>query len=264
VAGQQTQGASSIAIGRIAGNTSQGPDAIAIGFSAAQTNQQTGAIAIGSYAGRASAGSYSVCIGYEAGQTNAGNSAVHIGYRAGAVGSGGGVIIGSNCGQTNAGVGVIAISGQGNLEADNANSFYIRTIALDPTPSANWAHTCYYNRTAYNATTNKGAFSIANFTSLRKNKVIIDEFNDTSSILDLQMYRYYYKNQVETQTIEHGYIADDLYAVDSNLVAVDTNNEVHGLHKDNLLFFCINELKKLRKEFDELSNNFSIYKLSHP
>ena len=52
-------------------------------------------------------------------------------------------------------------------------------------------------------------------------------------------------------------MADDLYAIDSNLCAVDSNNEIHGVKKDNLLFFCINELKKLRKEFD-------IYKLSHP
>ena len=35
-------------------------------------------------------------------------------------------------------------------------------------------------------------------------------------------------------------MVDDLYTVDSNLAAVDTNNEIHGLHKDNLLFVLMN------------------------
>ena len=78
------------------------------------------------------------------------------------------------------------------------------------------------------------------------------------------MYRYYYKNEVETQSIEIGYMADDVYVIDENLASVDSNNELHGVHKDRMLFFAINELKKLRKEFDELRNDFIEYKKTHP
>jgi hypothetical protein len=275
-AGQTNQGFNAVAVGYQAGAISQGAYGVHVGVNAGMTNSTTGAVGIGFQAGGANQSNYAIAIGFNAALTAQGQYAIAIGNEAGrnvqkdnavAIGRFAGqtnqgtacVAIGYLAGRTNQGANSIAINSTGaDVETPNTSSFYVKPISIDPAPSANWAYTCYYNRVAYNAITNPGAFSIANFTvSLKSNKVIVGEFDDTSSILDLQMYRYYYKNEVETQSIEIGYMADDVYAIDENLACVDSNNELHGVNRDRMLFFAINELKKLRKEFDE-------YKDSHP
>jgi hypothetical protein len=141
-AGQLTQGASSIAIGRLCGNTSQNVNCVAIGNAAGQTSQGLRGIAIGSQAGQTSqatdgiaigrlSGSssqqqYGIGIGAGAGQTSQGTSGIAIGFSSGGTSQGSNCVsIGNTSGNNTQGASSIAIGNQAAQTTQGTNAVSI-------------------------------------------------------------------------------------------------------------------------------------------
>jgi len=155
-AGQTSQTANCVAIGRNAGNSNQGnglASSIAIGYGAGQTNQNYNSVAIGESAGASSQGFQSVSIGPSAGSISQGSQSVAIGYQAGqnsqstnaiAIGMAGknsqsvySVAIGISAGQQSLGTNSIAIGFKAAESTGVANSIVLNSSgnALNATTS---------------------------------------------------------------------------------------------------------------------------------
>jgi len=82
-AGETSQGAAAVAVGRDAGKTSQGIQAVAVGRLAGETSQGLYAVAVGDNAGQTSQGTNATAVGRDAGKTGQGVEATAVGYLAG-------------------------------------------------------------------------------------------------------------------------------------------------------------------------------------
>jgi hypothetical protein len=98
-------------------------------------------------------------------------------------------------------------------------------------------------------------YEVAYITSNRAHKTNIQPFDDTSTVLNLDLKKYNYKKD-DSFKEQIGYVAEDVYAVDPNLTTRDDGKPA-GIEYFTMLAYTVNELKKLREEFN-------IYKLSHP
>ena len=165
-AGNNTQGANSVAIGRSAGvssqggaigeavavgynagNNNQGQEAIAIGMNAGNSFQELRSVAIGSWAATADQSAYSVAIGRQAAQTNQGGSSVAIGVNAG------NTTQGNNC---------IAI---GNSAGLNIQSDYSVAIGYNAASNPN-------SDTTQGGTTAIGAYALEDISTGKDNTAI--------------------------------------------------------------------------------------------
>ena len=167
--GQQGQGYSSVAIGRVSGQANQGQFGVAIGDGAGYVNQSEYAVAVGFHAGLSGQGANSVAIGRNAGVTNQAQDSIAIGTNAGNVSQGGvATAIGYAAGQTNQGTAAVAIgylaattnqhnfsiainAEGGGLQTQRANACYIAPIRSDTTTSGLYNVT--YNTTTREVTT---------------------------------------------------------------------------------------------------------------
>ena len=177
--GQQNQGYSSVAIGRVSGQANQGPFNVAIGDGAGYVNQSGHAVAVGFHAGLSGQGYGSIAIGNEAGITNQTENSIAIGSLAGYSSQGGvATAIGYSAGQYNQGTAAIAIgylaatanqhdfsivinAANGALQTQRTNACYIAPIRSDTTTSGLYNLT--YNTTTCEVTTTNYAGSTSVF-----------------------------------------------------------------------------------------------------
>ena len=102
-------------------------------------------------------------------------------------------------------------------------------------------------------------YNVTNFevgfqTSNRDHKSNIQLFNDTSTVLQLDLKSYNYIAD-GSYTEQIGYVAEEVFEIDPKLTTRNDGTPV-GIEYFTLLAYTANELKKLRQEFDE-------YKSSH-
>lgn len=96
-------------------------------------------------------------------------------------------------------------------------------------------------------------YEVGYITSNRDHKTNIQDFNDTSTCLQLDLKKYNYK-QDDSFKEQIGYVAEEVYAVDTKLTTRDEGKPA-GIEYFTLLMYVTNELKKLRQEFDELKQS---------
>lgn len=163
-AGQNNQGARSIAIGssisgiyQAPGQNNQDQDAIAIGVCAGNTNQGERGIAIGKYAGASDQGDSAIAIGSSAASTTQGNYAISIGFVAGLTEQGANsVALGFNAGNVKQGIGGIAL---GINAASNTQSNYAIALGFDSGRFNQGQNAIAIGEQSGN--TNQGSYSIA-------------------------------------------------------------------------------------------------------
>jgi hypothetical protein len=166
-------------------------------------------------------------MGFQAGQTNQGTNSI---------------AIGSYAGQTNQARNSIVINASGvALNGATASACYINPLrSISGT---------YY--TVWDTSSKEFGY----FTSSKKRKCNIKDFDDTSSILKLQPKSYNFKGDDSFRNMI-GHIAEDVYEIDPRLT-IQEDDKPNALEYFTMMTFAINELRKLREEFDA-------YKLAHP
>ena len=287
--GSIDQSTLSIAIGKQAGQSKQAngnenvfDGGIAIGYSAGRLNQFKQCIAIGNLAGDdtqgfgwLTSGDGCVAIGLEAGRNRQGRRSVAIGA------SSGGVIIGSaarNQGESSvcigwaagySGVGAytIAIGSQCCTTTIIANSIVLSAGGAPFNPTTEGFFVNPLNIVAgtggltltYDGTTGQ---IFKTTSSARYKKDIGLLLKDTSVIHNFKPVEFRYNSQDETQSKHYGFIAEDIYEIDKDLVVYDEEGRPDGFYWDRIHTYNICEVQKLRKELDETKSSLAETKSS--
>jgi len=278
-AGVTSQGIKSIAIGNLAGQTNQALNngnvydgGIAIGHSAGRTGQFKQCTAIGNLAGDtnqgfgwSTSGDGSVAIGLEAGRYNQARRAIALGISAGAGVSGSrnqgeaSICIGYAAGYQGVGVNTIAIGQQCCSTTTIANSIVLSawTAAYNPITQGFFIN-------PNNIVAGTGALTLTydgtsgqifkTTSSARYKKNIEPLLKDTSVIHNFQPVEFRYNSQDETQSKHYGFIAEDIYEIDKDLVVYDEEGRPDGFYWDRIHTYNICEVQKLRKELDGTVN----------
>ncbi len=276
--GVTSQAIKSVAIGGLAGNANQKSECVAIGYNAGATAQGTGytivydgSVAIGSGAGQGTQEHRCVAIGSAAGTTTQRGSAVAIGYAAGNTNQGGSsVAIGPNAGQTNQGSSSVAIGLFAGNNGLGANSIAIGngaattatitgSIILNASGAAfnpATASACYIKPVrgtataaplmVYTAATGEVTYQTS---SIKYKKNVIDFTRDTTSLYNLKTREYDTK---EDNKHHIGYIAEECFDVNPVFTWTNDDGTPEGLDTFNMLVYAIEEIKKLRKDLDDL------------
>ena len=270
-AGQNNQGISSVAIGLNAGFDEQGSNAIAIGSQAGYRNQGNYAIAIGQLAGFGNQYANAISIGPQAGETSQGTYAIAIGQLAGnlyqssgavAIGNGAGldyqginsIAIGNGAGEYAQGNNSIAIGFQAGFNSQHANSIILNasSLALDASLNSGFyvnpinGPRSSSNVLSYDTTTGEVYF---NGSSERYKYDIEPLSKDTSAIYNLQPREFKYKLSDESDI---GLIAEEAFECDPSFAYLDKDQIPEGIQWNVITTYLVAEMKKLKKELDDL------------
>lgn len=269
-AGQSNQGISAIAIGRLAGTNQQGTNCIAIGDQAGENSQQPYAIAIGQMAGKNNQKTSGIAIGPQAGETSQGTYAIAIGQLAGNVDQGANSIaIGNNAGLDYQGINCIAIGNGAGEYAQGNNSIAIgyqagsnyqapNSIILNAEPSPiTTANSGFYVRPINGPRSSSNVLSYDtatgeiyyNGSSQRYKYDIAPLTKDTSVVYNLQPREFKYKS---TDQPDIGLIAEEAFECDPAFAYLDKDQLPEGIQWNVITTYLVAELKKLRKELDDL------------
>ena len=261
--GSNNQQGSTVAIGNVSGVNNQQPWSVAIGSEAGQNDLGLRSIAIGQVAGKNQLGIDCIAMGLFAGWQSTGSNAITIGRGTSYNGIGnnsvsiGSVagdlninqqVLGSNCIVINSsGLPQTASSGTIVLNADPSSAIISPTVFgglyIKPVRSSSVTNALYYN-----TSTNEITYT----PSTREQKNNIQPINlDTSGIYNLQPKLYSYKN---SDALNIGLIAEDVYEVDNNLCVIDDNNKPVNINWNVVSIYLIEEIKKLKQEIEMLKH----------
>lgn len=221
----QITGNGPLAFGNNAGQTSQGTASVAIGVNAGNINQRSSAIAIGYNAGNNLQSPYAVAFGSSAGYTSQGTNSIAIGAYAGYL----------NQNQNS-----IVINATGTyLNSSTQSATYIAPIRGKPgtTPVL-----------IYNTSNNEITYDTS---SIKYKKNIIDLTEDTTKLYDIRPREY---DSISDNKHYIGFIAEELNELNNLFTWKNPDGTPEGIEWFNILVFCINEMKKMRKEINDLKN----------
>ena len=78
---------------------------------------------------------------------------------------------------------------------------------------------------------------------------------DTSVIHNLQLKEYSSKNNPEDLSRHIGLIAEEVYAIDDKLTFLNSQDIVEGIDTNNLMWYMLKEIQKLRQDVNKLLEN---------
>lgn len=257
-AGVGSQGANAIAIGQKSGFVSQGASAVAIGELSGFGNQHPDAIAIGPQAGQSNQGTYAIAIGQLAGNLDQSRGAVAIGNGAGLDYQGiNSIAIGNGAGEYAQGNNSIAIGFQAGKYVQPANSIIINASASPLDVSLN---TGFYVRPVNGPRSSSNVLSYDTMTgeiyyngsSERYKYDIAPLSKDTSVVYNLQPREFKYKLSDESDI---GLIAEEAFDCDSAFAYLDKDQIPEGIQWNVITTYLVAEMKKLKRELDELEKS---------
>lgn len=203
--------------------TGNGP--LAFGNNAGLTNQQTNAIALGTSAGTTNQGTNAIAIGAYAGQSNQGTNAIAIGAYAG---------------YTSQNQNSIIINATGTyLNSATQNATYIAPIRGTPGATPVLVYNTINNEITYDTS------------SIKYKKNIIDLTEDTTKLYDIRPREY---DAISDNKHYIGFIAEELNEINNLFTWKNSDGTPEGVEWFNILVFCVNEMKKMRQEINDLKN----------
>ena len=224
----------------MAGNSNQGYAGSAIGMNAAQTGQNYQSVAIGYQAAQAAQGTASVAIGYQAGQTAQGVRCIAIGDQAGN-GSQGTASICMGYGAQDTFGGSLCI---------NTTSGYVYSAAANRTYITCVGSTALSSAVSYNTSTNELSYVVSS-KEYKDNIKNLDISRDTSVIYKIVPVSYKCKiSGIDSVSC----IAEEIFELDPYLVNMKDGKPLN-LRDQDIFYYTLLELQKLRKEFDEFKIN---------
>jgi hypothetical protein len=237
--GYNNQGSSSVAIGQLAGSSNQNRDAIAIGPQAAETRQGTYAVAIGQLAGNLDQSRGAIAIGNEAGLDYQGINSIAIGNGAGEYAQGNNSIaIGFQAGKYIQPANSIILNASASpLDVSLNTGFYVRPVNGPRSSSNVLSYDTLTGEIYYNGSSERYKYDIAPLSK------------DTSVVYNLQPREFKYKLSDEPDI---GLIAEEAFECDSAFAYLDKDQIPEGIQWNVVTTYLVAELKKLKREIDEL------------
>ena len=275
-AGQSSQRQNAVAIGVYAAQSIQGPQSIAIGYLSGQNNQVGEGIAIGSFAGQYTQQSNAIAIGYQAGISTQGRQAIAIGYLAGSYSQANAAIaIGSHCAQYNQGYSSIAIGNGAGYTGQASNSIILNASSSNTTSTTDgfFVRPVRSVASGFNVYYNASTYEFNYSTSNRRFKEQIESVAyDTSRLYQLTPRTFKFINKDYSnigKTFDTGFIAEEIEEVFPELLSdkmLDSTNNELMYAPDNNAFIAtiVAEMKKLRKELDEVKTTLSNLQQQQP
>jgi hypothetical protein len=205
------------------------PSKINIGVDAGKKDQEKYAIALGQNSGKANQHEQGIAVGHNAAEENQGRSGIAIGHNAGRVNQGEFCIaIGDSAGEKNQPDNSIILNATDQVLNASEKGLYIHPIR-----SAS-----QYNPLFYNHTKNELTY----YTSSVNDKTDIEDLSQSLSenIYQLSPRKFTY---IPDGSTNYGFIADEVFEIDTGLVVLDGETPVNVKWFD-ILTYAVAELKK--------------------
>jgi hypothetical protein len=237
-AGYSAQGAYSIAIGQLAGSNNQKLDAISIGPEAGEVHQGTYAVAVGQLAGNLYQSMGAIAIGTSAGLDYQGINSIAIGNQAGRYAQGNNSIaIGFNAGMTSQSSNSIILNASTIPLNAPTSGFYVRPVNGPRSSSNVLSYDTMTGEIYYNGSSERYKYDIAPLSK------------DTSVVYNLQPREFKYKLSDEPDI---GLIAEEAFECDPSFAYLDKDKIPEGIQWNVITTYLVAEMKKLKRELDDL------------